>query len=244
MAMTRTSTARPVEPIGIFTYGALRAGWFYAWRLTLFTLPYWGGAMALGAGLMYLDPTLGPVAAILVAVGLVAAFIASIPLTNRIAKTWALAWFGRRMTGRVWWGMFWRVLIVSLVAGVMFTAVQIAATMYAATMEWSPMQMFVTMIPYAVLIANLVVTLRSYGWAMSVMVVKRLNAAGPVTTSRAPRPASAAAPVAPRSAPAAVPAAPSTAAAAGACPKCGGTDVEQGAVIGRYCRVCGWRERK
>jgi hypothetical protein len=237
MAMTRTGTARPVEPIGIFTYGALRAGWFYLWRLTLFTLPYWGGAAAIAAGLIHVDPSLTPIAAILVGLGALAAFIASIPLTNRIARTWALAWFGRRMTGGVWWGMFWRVLIVSLIAGVIFTAVQIATTVYAATMEWSPMQMFITMVPYAVLIANLVVTVRAYGWAMSVMVAKRLAAAGAAAPARVPaarRPASSAPPGAPRA---------TADVAAGACPKCGGRDVEQGAVIGRYCRVCGWRER-
>ena len=51
---------------------------------------------------------------------------------------------------------------------------QVGATIYAARLEWSPEQMFVTMIPYAVLIANLVITLRAYGWAMSVMVTRRL----------------------------------------------------------------------
>jgi hypothetical protein len=143
--------------------------------MTVFTLPFWGGGAALAAGLVYVDKELAPFAALAAALGLLGAFIASIPLTNRIAQAWALAWFGRRLTAGVWWAIFWRVLLVSLVAGAVFTGVQIGATIYAATMEWSPMQMFVTMIPYAVLVANLVITLRAYGWAMSVAVVNRLG---------------------------------------------------------------------
>jgi hypothetical protein len=215
--MSSAGVARPVEPLGIFTYAALKAGWFFTWRMTLFTLPYWGGGAALAAGLAYLQPELLPVAAVIVGLGGIAAFVASIPLTTRIAREWARLQYGRPLTGGVWWAMFWRVLIVSLLAGGVFTAVQVGATIYAARLEWSPEQMFVTMVPYAVLIANIVITLRAYGWAMSSAVARRLAPAVPAPGPEAP-------------------------AAGGACPKCKAAGLERGSVIGRYCRVCGWRE--
>jgi hypothetical protein len=227
MATATTSAVPSLEPLGLFTYGALKAGWFFAWRMTLYTLPYWGGALALAAGLAYFDPSLVPLAAVLVGLGGVAAFVASIPLTNRIARAWALAALGRRLSGGVWWGMFWRVLVVSLVAGAVFSAVQVGTTVYAATLPWSPMQMFITMIPYAVLLANVVITLRAYGWAMSATVVRRLDAGAPVAPLERAGTTTGAGVVAPT-----------------ACPKCGGRELVTGTVIGRYCGVCGWREGK
>ena len=218
-----------IEPLGLFTYAAMKAGWFFAWRMTVFTLPYWGGGVLVAAGLAYVDPGLAPIGALIAALGFLGAFIASIPLTNRIARAWALASFGRRLAGGVWWAIFWRVLVVSIVTGVVFAAVQVAATVYAATLEWSPTQMFVTMIPYAVLIANLVVTLRAYGWAMSVAVARRLGGSAIV------HPASAAP---------AVVGSPPLRDPGSACPKCGSRELERGAVIARYCRVCGWREKR
>ena len=183
--MRPLADARAVQPLGLFTYGALKAGWFYAWRLTLFTLPYWGGGAAIAGGMLYVDRELVPFAGLLLALGLIATFFVSIPITNRIAREWARQQYGRRLTGGVWWGIFWRVLVVSFVAGLVFAAVQVGATLYAARLEWSPEQMFVTMIPYAVLIANIVITLRAYGWAMSVMVARRLAAPPPRPTAAA-----------------------------------------------------------
>ena len=109
------------------------AGWFYAWRLTLFTLPDWGGGAAIAGGM--------PFAGLVLALALIATFFASIPITNRIGREWARPQYGRRLTGGVWWGIFWRVLVVSFVAGLVFTAVQVGATLYAARLEWSPEQM-------------------------------------------------------------------------------------------------------
>lgn len=174
--MSPIGAPRPIEPFGLFTYGALKAGWFFAWRMTVFTLPYWGGGAAIAAGVVYLDRELVDVAAVVAALGVLAALIASIPITNRIAREWTRVRYGKRLSGGVWWGIFWRVLVVSLVAGAIFAAVQTAATLYAARLEWSPEQMFVTLVPYAVLVANVVVMLRAYGWAMSVMVARRLAA--------------------------------------------------------------------
>ena len=211
------------EPLSFFAHAALGAGWYFCWRMTVYTLPFWGGGLLLAAGLVYVDPQLMPFAALAGALGVVGAFVASIPLTNRIARAWALARFGRRLERGVWWGIFWRVLLVSLVAGAVFGAVQFAATLYAATLEWSPTQMFFYMIPYAVMIVNVVVTLRAYGWAMSTMVARRLGGAEAVR-----RPDLAAA-----SAPGLGP----------ICPKCGCREIELGSVIGRYCRVCGWSEQ-
>ena len=168
---------RSVEPLSFFAHAALGAGWYFCWRLTVYTLPYWGGGLLIALGLLYFDPSLAPFAALASALGLIAAFVASIPLTNRIARGWALARFGRRLPRGVWWGIFWRVLLVSLVAGAVFGAAQFASALYAATLDWSPTQMFVYMMPYAVAIANVVVTLRAYGWAMSTMVARRLGPA-------------------------------------------------------------------
>ncbi|MGH9670556.1 MAG: hypothetical protein ACRD3A_10655, partial [Terriglobales bacterium] len=150
-----------VEPLSFFAHAALGAGWYFCWRMTVYTLPFWGGGLLIAAGFVYVDPQLVPFAGLAGALGVVGAFVASIPLTNRIARAWALARLGRRLERGVWWGIFWRVLLVSLVAGAAFGAVQFAATLYAATLEWSPTQMFFYMIPYAVAIANVVVTLRA-----------------------------------------------------------------------------------
>jgi len=169
---------RSVEPLNFFAHAALGAGWYFCWRMTVYTLPFWGGGLLIAAGLVYLNPELVPFAALAGGLGMVGAFVASIPLTNRIARAWALARFGRRLERGVWWGIFWRVLLVSLVAGAIFGAAQLAAALYAATLEWSPTQMFFHMIPYAVAIANVVVMLRAYGWAMSTMVARRLGGVG------------------------------------------------------------------
>ncbi len=221
---------RSVEPLSFFAHAALGAGWYFCWRMTVYTLPFWGGGLLIAGGLVYLDPELAPFAALAAGVGMVSAFVASIPLTNRIARAWALARFGRRLSRGVWWGIFWRVLLVSLAAGVVLGAAQFGAALYGATLEWSPTQLFVHMIPYAVMIANIVVTLRAYGWAMSTMVARRLGGA-----AGAPRGIAVA--------PAAVPPVAPAAGLEFVCPKCRGREIETGAVIGRYCRVCGWREQ-
>jgi hypothetical protein len=222
----------PAEPLSFFSHAALGAGWYFCWRMTVYTFPFWGGGLLVAGGLVYVGPELVPLAAVAGALGLLGAFVASIPLTNRIARGWALARLGRRLERGVWWGIFWRVLLVSLVAGAVLGVAQFGAALYAATLPWSPTQLFVSMIPYAVLIANIVVTLRAYGWAMSTMVARRLGGTGV-----GPGPGMAAAPVRL--------AAPSAPSAGGGivCPKCGGREIETGTVIGRYCRVCGWRER-
>jgi hypothetical protein len=231
-------------PISFFAHASLAAGWYLAWRLTVFTAPFWLVPAALAAAILYPGgadpgPELALLAAGLVALGLIAAFVASIRLTNRVASGWAVARWGRALSQGVWWGIFWRVAVIGVLSGVVIGAVEMAAAAYAALKPWSPEVLFVTMIPYAVILANVVVTLRSYGWAMSTMVARRLNAASP------PAAVPAIASVAPASlAPAAAPrtTAPTAAAERLQCPKCGLRETERGQVIGWHCKVCGWRE--
>jgi hypothetical protein len=127
------------------------------------------------------------------------------------------------------------VAVVGVITSAIVGAIQAAAATYAALQPWSPEVLFVTLIPYAVMLANVVVTLRSYGWAMSTMVARRLAGhAAPVA-----RPS--AAPPAARPAPAPVAAAPGERLQ---CPKCGLRETERGQVIGWHCKVCGWRESR
>jgi hypothetical protein len=241
-------------PISFFAHASLAAGWYITWRLSVFTAPFWVLPAALAAGLVYYGtygtadtaearPELMLIAAGLVVLGLLAAFVASIRLTTRVASGWAVARWGRPLTRGVWWGIFWRVAVMGAVTGVVTGAVQAGAAMYAAIKPWSPEVLFVTLIPYAVMLVSLVVTLRTYGWAMSTMVARRLAAAGlaaagPAGAEGAALPAPAATPTA---------AAPVAATAPGEplqCPKCGLRETERGRVIGWHCKVCGWREAR
>jgi hypothetical protein len=173
-------------PISFFAHASLAAGWYIAWRLTVFTAPFWAVPAAIAAALLYSaeQPELALVAGLLIVVGLVAAFVASVPITNRVAASWAVKRWGRSLSRGVWWGIFWRVALISLVTTLVTGAFQAGAAMYAAVKPWSPEVLFVTLIPYAVMVASLVVTLRSYGWAMSTMVAKRLT--GPRVGQRGP----------------------------------------------------------
>jgi hypothetical protein len=254
-----------IGPISFFSHASLGAGWYIAWRLAVFTAPFWAGPGAVAAALIYVfpeRPELALLAAALLVLGLIASFVTSVRLTTRIAAGWALRRWGRTFTQGVWWGIFWRVAVVGFVTSIITGAVQAGAAVYAAVKPWSPEVLFVTMIPYAVMLVSLVVTLRSYGWAMSTMAARRVAgtaAASPPAPGPAPAPALRAAPLpAPRppvtAAPqAAIPtamAAPPAASAAVAtapddrmqCPKCGLRETERGTVIGWHCKVCGWRE--
>jgi hypothetical protein len=224
-------------PISFFAHASLAAGWYIAWRLTVFTAPFWAVPAAIAAALLYSaeQPELALVAGLLIVVGLVAAFVASVPITNRVAASWAVKRWGRSLSRGVWWGIFWRVALISLVTTLVTGAFQAGAAMYAAVKPWSPEVLFVTLIPYAVMVASLVVTLRSYGWAMSTMVAKRLT--GPTSVSAAPSRTARAIPTPAASTPAA--AAPTERLQ---CPKCGLRETERGQVIGWHCKICGWRE--
>jgi hypothetical protein len=255
-----------IGPISFFSHASLGAGWYIAWRLTVFTAPFWAVPAVIAAALIYFfpeRPELALVGGALIVLGLIAAFIASVRLTTRVAAGWALQRWGRRFTQGVWWGIFWRVAVVGFITSIITSAVQAGAAVYAALKPWSPEVLFVTMIPYAVMLVSLVVTLRSYGWAMSTMAARRV--AGTAAASPAPRPAPAPAPrTAPRPAPrppvtaapqVAIPTAMATPPAASAavatvaddrmqCPKCGLRETERGQVIGWHCKVCGWREAR
>lgn len=252
-----------IGPISFFSHASLGAGWYIAWRLTVFTAPFWAVPGVAAGALLYVfpeRPELVLVAAALMVLGLIAAFIASVRLTTRVAASWAQKRWGRTFTQGVWWGIFWRVAVVGLVTSILSGSVQAGAAVYAAMKPWSPEVLFVTMIPYAVMLVSLVVTLRSYGWAMSTMAARRVAATVAVPPAPGPAPAPALR-AAPRPAPrppvtaaplAAIPTAMATPPAAAAvaaapddrvpCPKCGLRETERGQVIGWHCKVCGWRE--
>src|SRR5262245_10100275 len=93
-------------PISLFAHASLAAGWYIGWRLTVFTAPFWLIPGALASGLLHVvdgadtgaRPELLLAAAALVVAGLIAAFVASIRITSRIASGWSVKRWGRPVT--------------------------------------------------------------------------------------------------------------------------------------------------
>ena len=45
-----------VGPISFFSHASLAAGWYIAWRLTVFTAPFWAVPGAVAGALIYFFP--------------------------------------------------------------------------------------------------------------------------------------------------------------------------------------------
>ena len=270
-----------IAPFGFFTYDAFRAGWYFLWRMCVYTLPAFV-VLLIGAVMMivpFISAGISPVesirpdvmaeitasgsflgGAVLVVLGLLGAFIASIPLTSKIARSWAQRTWGRTFVEGVWWALMVRVIGVNILSSIVGKGVNVAIealTSDAAGLGSNLVGLFLSLV---VLTLNVVVSLLSYGWAMSHAVVKKLGGVGVATTvvaglnprgytpaaapqyTTAPRPA----PVSPMpDAPMPSPP-PSAAGPAGRrqCPKCSLYETERGTVLGWYCKVCGWSESR
>ena len=254
--------ARAIEPFGFFTMESLRAGWYLAWRLVVFTLPFTLVPMVVAA-VVGAASGLWLLAALVAAGGIVLGVVAAVRITNRVAGAWAMGEYGRPLPAGIWWGVTWRVLLVGIPLSLLLTPLSLVSE--DPLFVGGAVDLVLPVVGLLLAALYVVATLQSYGWAMSTAVADRLGAAGldaeldeldpPVPTrtrvlvprppapSRPGRPAAAPRPRAPEPR-AATATRPPAAGVARQCPKCGLRETERGSVIGWYCRICGWRERR
>lgn len=243
-----------VEPFGFFSLDALRAGWYLFWRQLVRILPVAVVAGAIGGALTGVGMIV--VGVLIISLGILAATIWGAVLVPRLASQWTEARYGYALSGplAVWWGITWRVLVASLVAGVIVAPLDVVAASLTKSFAGSALGLVGQLLRVLLGLANFVVTMLATGWAMSRLAAAQISglpviAAGieparsaPPTLAVATAPAMAA----PVSAMAPAPAAPGASRTEGKrqCPKCGLYETERGAVIGWYCKVCGWREAR
>lgn len=193
-----------ISPFGFFTYDAFRAGWYFAWRLGLYLLPAWvlmliGGVMMfmplLSAGFSVgMDPSTSDavmdalsspqfaLGGVLFGLAWLGGFIASIPLTSKIARGWAEKTWGRSFAQGVWWSIFWRVVAISILASIVGKGVNVVIDALTADTAGIGSNLVGLFLSLVVLALNIVVSLLSYGWAMSKVVADRLGGVGVATT--------------------------------------------------------------
>ena len=196
-------STRVIAPFGFFTYDAFKAGWYFLWRMCVYTLPAFvilliGGAMMIvpfiAAGIWPGDQHVRPDTmseitasgsfiggAVLVFLGLLGGFIASIPLTSKIARSWAQQTWGRTFVEGVWRAMIVRVILVNILSSIVGKGANVALdalTADTASLGASLAGLFLSLV---VLALNIVVSLLSYGWAMSHAVVNKLAGVGAAT---------------------------------------------------------------
>jgi hypothetical protein len=257
-----------IEPFGFFSLDALKAGWYVFWRQLVRILPL---AVVVGvAGGVLLGLRMIVLGTIIMAVGFLAVMIWAAMLVPQLASRWAEARYGYALSGSfaVWWGITWRVVVASLIAGVILTPPQLVATSLGAAYKGSALGGLGQLLNVLAGLAGYVVSMLATGWAMSKIAAAQISGL-PATLATSPvlsrEPAvlapPAAAPVPVAAAPVAVsvgpsaptlvaraPAAPPTGGGAASgkqqCPKCGLYETERGSVIGWYCTVCGWRESR
>jgi hypothetical protein len=263
-------TADVIEPFGFLTLDSLRAGWWVTWRLFVRV-----GAIFVAAALVGLALVQGPVGQFLMGVGFCVGAAWSLYLLPKLTSQWAQERYGSPLENpvKVWWGITWRGLVVSLVAAVIMAVPNVVALSLKTAYSGSVLGGVAGLILWLLSVANVVVSVMATGWAMSKVTAEQLSGRAPmmgVTSASyaaaaiaplevdvpaaeavvAPLPRVAVAPSAPLitpSAPAAAPrVTPAVASAAGKrqCPKCGLYETERGSVIGWYCKVCGWREAR
>ena len=253
--------ALAIEPFGFFTLDALRAGWYLTWRQLVRIIPVAVVGLLVGGLLIRLRmPVLGVV---LIGLGVIAAVIWGAVLVSQLTSQWAEARYGYSLSGpaSVWWGVAWRVAVVSLVAGVILVPPNYLATSLTESFKGS---MPLTLLGHALTallgVVNVIVTLLGTGWAMSRVTAAQLAGLPAALASSTAAAVSQPLAIAPTPIPAAArvaagsvrlaPAVPASSAPAGRadgkrqCPKCGLYETERGSVIGWYCTVCGWREAR
>jgi len=262
-------TADVIEPFAFLTVDSLRAGWWVTWRLFVRV-----GAIFIAAALVGLAFIQGPVGQFLMGVGFCVGAAWSLYLLPKLTSQWAQERYGSPLENpvKVWWGITWRGLVVSLVAAVIMAVPNVVALSLKTAYSGSVLGGVAGLILWLLSVANVVVSVMATGWAMSKVTAEQLSgrtpmmgmtsasyAAGAIVPLEvdepaaepvaAPSPRVAAAPSAPLTTPSAPAAAPRVAAAPPAagkrqCPKCGLYETERGSVIGWYCKVCGWREAR
>ena len=251
-------TSAVIEPFGFFTVESLRAGWWLTWRLFVRVAAIFAAAAVVG---LVLVP--GAVGGFLMGLGFIAGAVWSIMLIPKLTSQWAQEQYGYPLENatKVWWGITWRGLVVSLVAAVIMAVPNVVALSFKTAYAGSVLGALGSLVIWLLNVANIAVSILATGWAMSKVTAEQLGGLEPVTpVAVAPAPVvmtpieadpPAVAPQvapAPRPAPRAAPAvsAPPVVSAEGKrqCPKCGLYETERGSVIGWYCKVCGWREAR
>lgn len=245
-----------IEPFGFFTVESLRAGWWLTWRLFVRVAAIFAAAAVVGLVLLP-----GPVGGFLMGLGFLAGAVWSIMLIPKLTSQWAQLQYGYPLENatKVWWGITWRGLVVSLVAAVIMAVPNVVALSFKTAYAGSVLGAFGSLVIWLLNVANIAVSILATGWAMSKVTAEQLGgleplapmavASAPVVMTPVEADPPAAAPQAapaPRPAPRAAPvvSAPPAAStdAKRQCPKCGLYETERGSVIGWYCKVCGWRE--
>jgi hypothetical protein len=236
-----------IEPIKLFTLGALQAGWYFMWRFVVRLFLYGLGPAVLGVVLIKLGWLV--IGGFLLAAGLAVTVWKSFSLVPDIASEWTEARYGHRLERRwpVYWGITWRVLVVTIVASIVGAVPSVIGVSFKAAYGDSLLGLIGGVLVAGVSLAQSVLGVMANGWAMSKVAAEELSGMTPVApplpvpTPVAARPApSAPAPVAAR--PPSTAPGPPTAEGKHQCPKCGLYETERGSVIGWYCKVCGWRE--
>jgi hypothetical protein len=248
-----------IEPCAFLTVESLRAGWWLTWRLFARV-----GAIFVAAALVGLVLIKGSVGQFLMGLGFCVGAAWSLYLLPKLTSQWAQERYGSPLEHpvKVWWGITWRGLVVSLVAAVIMAVPNVVALSLKTAYSGSVLGGVAGLILWLLSVANVVVSVMATGWAMSKVTAEQLSGRTPMMAATSASYAAAAiapieveAPVAdpvvapaPRPAPsvAVAPSAPRTASVEGKrqCPKCGLYETERGSVIGWYCKVCGWREAR
>jgi hypothetical protein len=164
-----------VEPFGFFTLDALRAGWYLMWRQLVRVVPVAVGAVVLAALLGKLGLTvLGVLISVL---GILVAVVWAIGLVPQLASRWAETSYGYPLngSGRVWWGIVWRVFVASLIAGVVLTPPNFVALSLQTAFKGSVLGYLGTLLTWLLGLANLGVSLLATGWAMSRVASEQLS---------------------------------------------------------------------
>lgn len=235
-------TPRTVEAFDFFSKDALKAGWYFFWRILLWTLLIGGVAgvgVAVLAGVLFVMGMASPqalqsVVGVLLGVLVVAAFVVGyvwviVKVVNKIAFAWSLKQWGREPTQGVFLEILWRVIVVGILSSIANAIINLPVSLLLGDPTVA------ILVGVIMFVASLGVGILSYGWAMSAAVAKKLGSMAPVAAAAMAGPPMAAAmsaPPPPRTAPG----------ERMQCPKCGLNETERGAVIGWYCKVCGWRE--
>jgi len=164
-----------VEPFGFFTLEALRAGWYVVWRQLVRVVPVAVGALLIGAGLGRLG--LSVLGVLVSSLGVLAALVWAIVLVPRLASRWAEGYYGYPLTGpgRVWWAIFWRSSVASLVASVILTPPTMVAASLSIAFQGSALGGLGKLMMTVLGVANGVVAVVTTGWAMSKVASAQLS---------------------------------------------------------------------
>jgi hypothetical protein len=227
---------RDMELSGLPISDWLRAGWYLSWRIFVRIV---GMVLVLSIAAPLLAIMLGKLGAAIVIIGGLAVLAWAFTVVPRVASQWAQERYGRPLDRwlYVWWGITWRSVVVSIVAGALLSIPGGLASALVVAYKTSPRGVLGGLVILVLWVVSALVSLVGQGWALTTVTLNELG-----MEATAPAPAGVAAASAPAASPA--PAAPASVADKRQCPKCGLYETERGTVIGWYCRVCGWREAR